>query len=43
MQEVILRFQGLKFIVPKETECFWPYYGMLCRRIRPNSFAYQEF
>jgi len=28
MQEVILRFQGLKFIVPKETECFWPYYGI---------------
>jgi FkbM family methyltransferase len=28
MREVILRFQGLKFIVPKETECFWPYYGI---------------
>jgi tRNA G37 N-methylase Trm5 len=28
MQEVILRFQGLKFIVPKETERFWPYYGI---------------
>lgn len=28
MQEVILRFQGLKFIVAKETECFWPYYGI---------------
>jgi tRNA G37 N-methylase Trm5 len=27
-REVILRFQGLKFIVPKETECFWPYYGI---------------
>jgi FkbM family methyltransferase len=28
MREVTLRFQGLKFIVPKETECFWPYYGI---------------
>jgi FkbM family methyltransferase len=24
----VLRFQGLKFKVPKENECFWPYYGI---------------
>lgn len=28
VQEVILRLQGLKFIVPKEIECFWPYHGI---------------
>jgi len=26
--ETTLKFKGLKFVVPKETECFWPYYGI---------------
>jgi len=25
---IVLSFQGIKFMVPKETECFWPYYGI---------------
>src|SRR5579885_1432959 len=27
-EELLLKYKGLKFIVPKETECFWPYYGI---------------
>jgi len=27
-EEVMLKFRGLNFIIPKETECFWAYYGI---------------
>ena len=28
VEEITLKFKDLKFIVPKESECFWPYYGI---------------
>jgi len=27
-KEVVLNYRGIRFMIPKQSECFWPYYGI---------------